>query len=158
MGRVFDELKRRNVFRVAVAYVIASWLILQVADIVLQGIEAPAWVMKVFMLMLALGLPFVLMFSWAYELTPDGIKKEKDVDRSQSITPETGRKLNLITIGMLVGVVVLVAVDGEVTTCSYNDASGTFSTDGLLASRESQALLDSLPPVYSSSPETSRTM
>ena len=59
MSRFFDELKRRNVFRVAVAYVIASWLILQVADIVLQGIEAPAWVMKVFMLVLALGLPFV---------------------------------------------------------------------------------------------------
>ena len=111
LGRVFDELKRRNVFRVAVAYVIASWLILQVADIVLQGIEAPAWVMKVFMLVLALGLPFVLMFSWAYELTPDGIKKEKDVDRSRSITPETGRKLNLITIGMLVSVVVLVGID-----------------------------------------------
>ena len=111
MGRVFDELKRRNVFRVAVAYVIASWLILQVADIVLQGIEAPAWVMKVFMLVLALGLPFVLMFSWAYELTPEGIKKEADVDRTQSITPETGRKLNLITIGMLVAVVVLVGID-----------------------------------------------
>ena len=111
MSRFFDELKRRNVFRVAVAYVVASWLTLQVADIVLQGIEAPAWVMKVFMLVLALGLPFVLMFSWAYELTPEGIKKEKDVDRSQSITPETGRKLNLITIGMLVAVVVLIGVD-----------------------------------------------
>ena len=111
MGRVFDELKRRNVFRVAVAYVIASWLVLQVADIVLQGIEAPAWVMKVFMLVLALGLPFALMFSWAYELTPEGIKKEAEVDRTQSITPETGRKLNLITIGMLVAVVVLVGID-----------------------------------------------
>ena len=111
MGRIVEELKRRNVFRVAVAYVVASWLVLQVADIVLQGIEAPAWVMKVFMLVLALGLPFVLLFSWAYELTPEGLKKEKDVDRTASITPETGRKLNLITIGMLVAVLAVVVVD-----------------------------------------------
>ena len=108
LGQIFQELKRRNVFRVAVAYIVASWLFLQVADIVLQGIEAPAWVMKVFMLVLALGLPIAVMFAWAYELTPDGLKKEKDVDRSQSITPQTGRKLNLITIGMLVTVVAIV--------------------------------------------------
>jgi hypothetical protein len=56
--------------------------VLQVADIVLQGIEAPAWVMKVFMLVLALGFPFVLLVSWAYELTPEGLKKEKDVERT----------------------------------------------------------------------------
>ena len=111
MGRFVEELKRRNVFRVAVAYVVASWLILQVADIVLQGIEAPAWVMKVFMLALALGLPIVALFSWAYELTPDGLRKEKDIDRARSITPETGRKLNLITIGMLVAVVAIVFVE-----------------------------------------------
>lgn len=111
MGQFFEELKRRNVFRVAVAYVIASWLVLQVADIVLQGIEAPAWVMKVFMLVLALGIPFVLMFSWAYELTPEGIKKEQEVDRQESITPHTGRKLNIITIAMLVAVLGVVVVE-----------------------------------------------
>jgi TolB-like protein len=111
VGRIFEELKRRNVFRVAVAYVVASWLVLQVADIVLQGIEAPAWVMKVFMLVLALGFPFALLFSWAYELTPEGLKREKEVDRTQSITPDTGRKLNLITIGMLVAVLAVVIFD-----------------------------------------------
>ena len=111
MGKFFEELKRRNVFRVAVAYVIASWLVLQVADIVLQGIEAPAWVMKVFMLVLALGFPFVLLFSWAYELTPEGIKKEVEVDRQQSITPHTGRKLNIITIAMLLGVLGVVVIE-----------------------------------------------
>ena len=114
LGQFFEELKRRNVFRVAVAYVIASWLVLQVADIVLQGIEAPAWVMKVFMLVLALGLPFVLLFSWAYELTPEGLKKEKDVDRTESITPETGRKLNIITIGMVVAVLAVVVIERTV--------------------------------------------
>ena len=105
MPKLIEELRRRNVFRVAVAYLVASWLVLQVADIVLQGIEAPPWVMQVFMLVLALVFPFVLLFSWAYELTPEGLKKEKDVDRSHSITPATGHKLNLITIGMLVAVV-----------------------------------------------------
>jgi TolB-like protein/tetratricopeptide (TPR) repeat protein len=111
LGQIIEELKRRNVFRVAVAYVVASWLVLQVADIVLQGIEAPSWVMKVFLFVLALGFPFVMLFSWAYELTPEGLKKEKEVDRTTSITPQTGRKLNLVTIGMLVAVVAVVIVD-----------------------------------------------
>ena len=136
MGRVFDELKRRNVIRVAVAYVIASWLVLQVADIVLQGIEAPAWVMKVFMLVLALGLPFVLMFSWAYELTPEGIKKEQDVDRSQSITPETGRKLNLITIGMVVAAVALVGID----RMYMHDAHGPVAASAVSAAPEDKSI------------------
>jgi TolB-like protein/Tfp pilus assembly protein PilF len=82
-----------------------------VADVVLDGIEAPAWVMKVFLFVAALGFPIVLLFSWAYELTPEGIKKEKDVDRSHSITPETGRKLNIITIGLLVAVMAFTAAD-----------------------------------------------
>jgi len=107
LGRIYEELRRRNVFRVALAYVVASWLVLQVADLVLENIEAPAWVMKVFMLVIALGFPLALVFSWAYELTPEGLKREKDVDRSQSITPETGRKLTLVTIGLLVAVLIV---------------------------------------------------
>ena len=69
MGQFFDELKRRNVMRVAVAYVIAAWLVLQVADLVLENISAPDWIMQVFMLAFALGFPLVLIFSWVYELT-----------------------------------------------------------------------------------------
>jgi TolB-like protein/Flp pilus assembly protein TadD len=111
LDKLFDELKRRNVIRVAVAYLIASWLVMQVADIVLEAILAPAWVMQVFLLIVSLGLPCVLIISWAYELTPEGLKREADVDRSQSITPHTGRKLNLITIGLLVGVLLVVGVD-----------------------------------------------
>jgi TolB-like protein len=111
LDNLFDELKRRNVFRAAVAYLIASWLVMQVADIVLEAILAPAWVMQVFLLIVSLGLPCVLIISWAYELTPEGLKREADVDRSQSITPGTGRKLNLITIGLLVAVLLVVGVD-----------------------------------------------
>ena len=108
---LFSELKRRNVFRVAIAYVIASWLVLQVSQLVLEAIEAPAWVLKALLLLAALGLPIVLLFSWAYELTPEGLKKEQDVDRSGSITHGTGKKLNQITIAMVIGLVVFVVMD-----------------------------------------------
>jgi len=90
----FAELKRRNVFRVAIGYVITAWLLLQVVDLVLDNIHAPDWVMQVFMLALAIGFPLALFFAWAFELTPGGIKRESQVDRSTSITPQTGRKLD----------------------------------------------------------------
>jgi TolB-like protein/Flp pilus assembly protein TadD len=102
MGNIFSELKRRNVIRVGLAYVVTAWLLLQVTDVVLNNIEAPEWVFQAIMLVLAIGFPIALLFAWAYEMTPEGLKKEKDVDRSQSITPVTGRKLDFIIIGMLV--------------------------------------------------------
>jgi len=90
----FEELKRRNVIRVGIAYVVVAWLVMQFSDVVLGNIEAPGWVFQVIMLVLAIGLPLVLVFAWAFEMTPEGLKKEKDVDRSQSIAPQTGKKLN----------------------------------------------------------------
>jgi hypothetical protein len=89
-----NELKRRNVIRVGIAYVVVAWLIMQFADVVLNNIAAPDWVFQAIMLVLAIGFPLVLLFAWAFEMTPDGLKKEKDVDRSQSIAPVTGKKLN----------------------------------------------------------------
>ncbi len=79
----FDELKRRNVFRVGVAYLIAAWLLLQVADVVLDNIEAPTWVFQAILLLLVIGFPVAIIFAWAFELTPEGLQKEKDVDRSE---------------------------------------------------------------------------
>ena len=76
-------------------------MLLQVADIVLENIVAPSWVMQAFMLALALGFPLALFFAWAFELTPEGLKKEKDVDRTASIAPQTGRKLDYIIIGVM---------------------------------------------------------
>jgi TolB-like protein/cytochrome c-type biogenesis protein CcmH/NrfG len=89
------------VFRVGAAYAIAAWVILQVADVVLDNIAAPGWVMQVIMLVLVIGFPLVIVFAWAFEVTPQGIKKEKDVDRSQSITRLTGQKLNHTIIALL---------------------------------------------------------
>ncbi len=115
MGHLFDELKRRNVIRVAVAYVVAAWLVLQVADLVLENISAPDWIMQVFMLAFALGFPLVLIFSWVYELTAQGLKREHEVDRDQSITRSTGRKLDLITIAMLIAVVLFVLYERTIS-------------------------------------------
>ncbi len=98
----FNELKRRNVIRVAIAYVIVAWLILQFADVVLNNIEAPHWVFQVIMLVLGIGLLLALFFAWVYELTPEGIKKEKDIEPSASISNQTGQKLNYTIIGLLV--------------------------------------------------------
>ena len=130
MGQLFDELKRRNVFRVAIAYLVASWLILQVADLVLASFEAPPWVMRAFLLVCLLGFVIVIVFAWAYELTPEGLKKEKDVDRSQSVTHATGKKLNQITIAMLIGVVVFVFAERSL----FRDAPGTLPSSENAAS------------------------
>jgi len=97
-----DELKRRNVFRVGIAYAVSAWVLLQIVDLVLENISAPEWVMQVFMLALAIGFPVAVIFAWAFEMTPEGIKKEKDVDRSRSIAPQTGQKLNRNIIIVLV--------------------------------------------------------
>ncbi len=98
----FNELKRRNVFRVAVAYVIISWLLAQIADLMLENFGAPGWVIKSFLGFLIIGFPLVLVFAWAFELTPDGVKRESEVDRSQSITPKTGHTLDRSIIVVLV--------------------------------------------------------
>ena len=79
MSGLLQELKRRNVFRVAIAYVMLSWIVAQVAELALDSFGSPAWVMKTLLLLLALGLPLAIFFSWAFELTPDGLKKEKDI-------------------------------------------------------------------------------
>ena len=98
---LLEELKRRNVIRVGLAYAVVAWLLAQVADLALESFEAPGWVMKTILLVLALGLPIALLLAWAFELTPEGIKREEQVDRSESITPQTGRKLDFAIIGLL---------------------------------------------------------
>jgi len=111
LSELFNELKRRNVVRVGVAYILVAWLLAQVAELALDSFEAPGWVIKAVLLLLALGLPVALFFAWAFELTPEGLKKEKDVDRSESITPDTGRKLNALIIGVLVIAVGMLLAD-----------------------------------------------
>ena len=101
MGLV-SELRRRNVFRVAIAYVIIAWLILQVGDTLAPALHLGEWVNSALVFFLILGFPIALFFAWAFELTPEGLKKEKEVDRSESITHLTGRKIDYLIIAALI--------------------------------------------------------
>ncbi len=94
----FAELKRRNVYKVAIAYAVVAWLLIQAASILFPTFEAPPWVMKVFVALIILGFPIALVFSWAFEITPEGIKREEDVSPNESISRHTGRKIVGITI------------------------------------------------------------
>jgi len=108
---LFIELKRRNVFRVGIAYTVAAWLLLQVTDIVFPRIGLPDTAVTLVIALLAIGFIPALIFAWAFEMTPDGIKREKDVDRSQSITPNTGRKLDRMIIGIMAVVITFLVLD-----------------------------------------------
>jgi len=107
---LFEELKRRNVFRVGAAYVVVAWLIMQVADVVLNNIEMPAWVFHLILLLLAIGFPLTLLLAWAYELTPDGIRKEADITASAPADRQKNHKLNYVIIGALVTAAVYLVV------------------------------------------------
>ena len=91
---LFEELKRRNVLRVAAAYVVASWLVIQVVETIFPAFGFGDAAIRIATIVLAIGLIPALILAWAFEITPEGLKKEKDVDRSQSITPHTGKKLD----------------------------------------------------------------
>jgi len=128
----FNELKRRNVFKVGVAYAVASWVLLQIVDLVLENIHAPDWIMQVFMLALAVGFPIAIIIAWAFEVTPDGIKLERNVDRSHSIASQTGQHLNRGIIMILAVAVVFLLTESfrddaftepEITTSSSEESS-----------------------------------
>lgn len=104
----FEELKRRNVFKVAIAYIAMSWPVMQVADVVLNNVGAPNWIFRVLLLFLAVGLPFAIFFAWLYELTPDGIRKESEIAESAPAARRTGSILNyVIIVALAVAVVFL---------------------------------------------------
>ena len=107
----FNELKRRNVFKVAAAYIIVGWLIMQAGEVMRPALHLPGWVNSMLAFFLILGFPLALIFAWAFEMTPEGLKKEKDIDRSQSMVDVTSRKLNLTITVVLVLALALFAFD-----------------------------------------------
>ena len=109
----WEELKRRNVVRVGVAYLAVTWLILQVAELILSSFEAPAWVSQALILASALGFPLALVLGWFYELTPEGIKAASQTKGVETVK-FTGRKLDFVIIGILVLAVGFLIVDTEV--------------------------------------------
>mgnify|MGYP001814928348 CR=1 FL=1 len=102
MGYILQELKRRNVFRVGAAYAVAGWLIIQVIETISEPLGLPEWTEAFFIVLVLAGLPIVLLFAWAFELTPEGLKKTREVDRDESVTADTGKKLNYAIIAVLV--------------------------------------------------------
>src|SRR5256886_6046258 len=123
------ELKRRNVYKVAVAYAIVSWLLIQIATQVFPFFEIPNWVVRLVVLLLIIGFPIALFLSWAFEITPEGIKRAEDVDVGKSITHQTGRKLVWSTAVLAVVAIALFAYQvwrskstvGSVTSSSRSE-------------------------------------
>ncbi len=114
------ELKRRNVFKVGAAYVVVAWILAQITDVFLENFGAPDWVIKTVLLLLMVGFPLALFFAWAFEMTPEGLKKEKDIDRSQSITTQTGRKLDFTIIGLMALALGYFAIDKFIIAPALN--------------------------------------
>jgi len=107
----FKELKRRNVFKVAVAYIIVGWLLLQVSDTLVPALHLPVWFHSGVAFVLILGFPLAMIFAWAYEITPEGLRKEKEIDKLQSIAQTTGQKLNFTIIALLAAALAYFAWD-----------------------------------------------
>ena len=124
---LFNELKRRNVFRVGIAYVVVAWLVAQVLQLVFESFSQPDWVMKTVLVLLATGLPLALFFAWAFEMTPEGLKREHEVDRSQSITSQTGKKLNFTIITVMALALAYFALDKFVVT----ESKSTVTTESV---------------------------
>jgi TolB-like protein/Flp pilus assembly protein TadD len=103
----FAELKRRNVYKVAIAYAVVAWLLMQVASQIFPFFEIPNWAVRLVVLLLVIGFPVAVILAWAFELTPEGIKRTEDVDLSKSVRRKTGRKLDFFIIGVLLLVIAI---------------------------------------------------
>jgi len=142
---LFSELKRRKVFRVTIAYLIGTWLLLQVVDVVAPILVLPPWVGKLVLFLLALGFIPTLLFSWAYEITPEGLKRDSEIDRDASVTNQTARKLDVVTIGMVILALAVFALDRFVLP---QNADNSIAGDRAVAASDSGSR-DSVEPTIS---------
>jgi serine/threonine-protein kinase len=129
----FGELKRRNVYKVAVAYAVVAWLLIQAASILFPTFDAPPWVMKVLVAIIVIGFPLAMILSWAFEITPEGIKREEDILPNESVTRRTGRKIVGITIVVAVvatGLFVFQLLRPRLTSTGLPSAAKMSSSEG----------------------------
>ena len=126
MNNFFVELKRRNVVRIGIAYVVVSWVILQFVDIVQDPMSLPDWFQRVTIVLLAIGFPIALLLSWAYEVTSEGVKKTHEVDSLKSIAHGTGKKLNKLIAAGFVLALAFIAYDKMIATDEVVVASCAF--------------------------------
>ncbi len=132
MGGFWSELKRRNVVKVGIAYCAAGWVVVQIASVLFPLFGAPTWILKVVTALVMLGLPLALVFAWAFELTPQGLKRSEDVPLEVSTTRGTGRLLDFLIIGVLAVALGLFALDRFI----WNTAPSAVSSDAAGASVE----------------------
>ncbi len=129
MSSLFEELKRRKVFRVAVAYAIVAWILVEVAATILPIFEAPDWTVQVFTVFIILGFPVALILSWAYDLTPHGVERTRALPADEGVTQATGHTLEFAIIGVLVLALGFVVIDAYVLTGESDDVP-ELVTDG----------------------------
>jgi TolB-like protein len=114
-GGFFRELRRRNVVKVATVYLIASWVLIQVAETTFPALQLPEWTITFVVVILGILFPIAIIFAWAFEVTPEGLKKTAEVEADESITSQTGQKINYLIIGgLVIAVLVLVATHGRI--------------------------------------------
>jgi TolB-like protein/tetratricopeptide (TPR) repeat protein len=136
----FAELKRRNVYKIAVAYAVVAWLLIQAASIFIPAFDAPSWVMKIFIIVIIFGFPVALILSWAFEITPEGIKLESEIEPNKSIKRRTGRKIVAVTIALAVvsaGLFVYQFVRSDRRQGVEGGAPATPRSEGLAGARPS---------------------
>ena len=137
---LFNELKRRNVFRVGLAYLVSAWVIAQVASLVLSSIKAPDWVMQSLLFILGLGFIISLIISWAYELTPEGLKKDADVTTDASIANHTAKKLDYITLaGGILVVILFIYQQMNATNKMVNEMTHSDETQSAVVSTPTES-------------------
>src|SRR5882724_783446 len=144
----FAELKRRNVYKVAIAYAVVSWLLIQAASIFLPAFNAPQWAMQIVILIVVVGFPIALVFSWAFEITSEGIKREYEIEPNKSITAHTGRKIVALTIVLAVvatGLLIFQFVRARTTSTprpvTQSEARPGFQSEAATVSNKSIAVL-----------------
>jgi TolB-like protein len=143
----FKELKRRNVVRVGIAYTVATWLLIQVTDTVFPRIGLPDSAVTLVIALLFLGFIPALIFAWAFEMTPDGIKREKEVDRTKSITPRTGRKLDRMIIGIMTVVIAFLILDRFVLTDDTESSNQTTQIQATTPDAGTESAIDTGPSI-----------
>jgi len=114
MASMWGELRRRNVFKVAVAYAIVAWLLIEMAATVFPALKLPEWTVTFVTALILISFPVILIGAWAFEVTPDGLKRTREVPLERSITHATGRKFDFAIIGLLAIAVVFLVVDNYV--------------------------------------------
>src|SRR4029077_4106156 len=120
---ILTELKRRNVYRAAILYVGAVWALAQGISQLGPSVGAPEWATRWFLVAAAIAFPFWVAFAWFYEFTPEGLKRESEIDRTKSVTQRTGRKVDVAIIGVLVVAVVLLLTDRFVLRHGVNETT-----------------------------------